>query len=94
MATSKVSRLLIIDLMRFISVFIREIYTFNVKQKHSAWAWSKEFSANALQFGANAVRSAHRLGKRNQKYSRHESTTHLARTQATEVARQFEMKWK
>jgi len=34
MATSKVSHLLIIDLKRFISVFIREIYTFNVKQKH------------------------------------------------------------
>jgi len=43
MATSKVTWvncLLIIDLKRFISVFIREIYTFNVKQKsqkkHSA----------------------------------------------------------
>ena len=34
MSTSKVSRLLIIDLKRSISVFIREIYTFNVKQKH------------------------------------------------------------
>jgi len=34
MATYEVSRLLIIDLKRFISVFIREIYTFNMKQKH------------------------------------------------------------
>jgi len=45
MATSKVSRLLITDLKRIISVFIREIYTFNVKEKHrrnSAWALSKK----------------------------------------------------
>jgi len=34
------------------------------------------------------------LGKQNQKYSRHESTMHSARTHATEVAGKFEIKWK
>ena len=93
MATSKVSRLLIIDLKQIISVFIREIYTFNVKQWNRNTeetvhghgpknAWSKKFSTNAFQFGTNTVRTARGLCKQNQKHSRHESTTHSARTHA------------
>jgi len=71
--------LLIIDLKRLISVFIREIYTINMKQKHRSntvhgHGMVQKIPRERITFGANAVRSACGLGKQNQKYRRHEST--------------------